>query len=52
MNWQPIETAPKDGSPVWAKGYNYGSKRKVNTGAGRGGMALAGRMPTHTTKAT
>jgi len=24
MQWQPIETAPKDGSPVWVKGYNFG----------------------------
>lgn len=23
--WQPIETAPRDGSPVWVKGYNYGN---------------------------
>ncbi len=26
MNWQPIETAPKDGRPVWARGYDYGDK--------------------------
>ena len=24
MNWQPIETAPKDGRPVWTKGNNWG----------------------------
>lgn len=24
MSWQPIDTAPKDGGPVWAKGENYG----------------------------
>jgi|GEM_PF-5340035 len=24
MEWQPIETAPKDGRPVWAKGNNWG----------------------------
>ncbi len=28
MNWQPIETAPKDGSPVWAKGHNYGKQER------------------------
>ena len=25
MTWQPIETAPKDGRPVWVKGDNYGN---------------------------
>ena len=24
MNWQPIETAPKDGRPVWVRGLNWG----------------------------
>lgn len=23
-DWQPIDTAPKDGYPIWAKGQNYG----------------------------
>lgn len=25
MIWQPIESAPKDGSPVWARGHNWGN---------------------------
>lgn len=24
--WQSIETAPKDGRPVWARGYNRGNR--------------------------
>jgi hypothetical protein len=28
MNWQPVETAPKDGSPVWLKGNNWGDPQK------------------------
>lgn len=23
-DWQPIDTAPKDGRPVWARGWDYG----------------------------
>lgn len=26
--WQPIETAPKDGGPVWVRGTNYGDQSK------------------------
>ena len=26
--WRPIETAPKDGSPVWVRGNNYGDESK------------------------
>jgi hypothetical protein len=26
--WQPIETAPRDGRPVWVKGWNWGDKTK------------------------
>jgi hypothetical protein len=26
--WRPIETAPKDGQPVWVKGYNFGEESK------------------------
>lgn len=26
--WQPIETAPKDGRPVWVRGNNYGEEQK------------------------
>ena len=25
MDWQPISTAPTDGSPVWVKGDNWGN---------------------------
>lgn len=24
MNWQPIESAPKDGRPVWVRGMDFG----------------------------
>lgn len=24
MEWQDIETAPKDGRPIWATGWDYG----------------------------
>ena len=24
--WQPIETAPKDGRPVWVRGNNWGNE--------------------------
>lgn len=24
MDWQPIETAPKDGRPVWVRGQDWG----------------------------
>ncbi|OGT59730.1 MAG: hypothetical protein A3E01_04515 [Gammaproteobacteria bacterium RIFCSPHIGHO2_12_FULL_63_22] len=24
MNWLPIDDAPKDGRPVWARGNNFG----------------------------
>lgn len=24
MTWQPIESAPKDGRPVWVRGNNWG----------------------------
>lgn len=24
--WQPLENAPKDGSPVWARGFEFGNK--------------------------
>lgn len=23
MNWEPIDTAPKDGRPIWVRGNNY-----------------------------
>lgn len=26
--WQPIETAPKNGVPVWVRGNNYGDEEK------------------------
>lgn len=27
--WKTIETAPKDGSPIWARGYDYGEKKNA-----------------------
>ena len=24
MRWEPIETAPRDGRPVWVEGHNWG----------------------------
>ena len=54
MNWQPIETAPKDGRPIWVKGNNYG---RVDGGAHYGwafyldeewrGPSGAGEMETY-----
>ena len=28
MNWKPIDTAPKDGRPVWVRGHNWGDPEK------------------------
>jgi len=28
MKWEPLDTAPKDGRPVWVKGYNYNDPTK------------------------
>lgn len=27
-DWQPIDTAPRDGRPVWARGDNWGHQEK------------------------
>ena len=27
-NWKPIDTAPKDGRPVWSRGNNWGDPSK------------------------
>ncbi len=27
-NWRPIDSAPKDGRPVWARGNNWGDPSK------------------------
>lgn len=28
IDWKPIDDAPKDGSPVWARGNNFGIPSK------------------------
>lgn len=33
MNWKPIETAPRDGGPIWARGRDWG-ERNNDTHAG------------------
>jgi len=30
MSWEPIESAPKDGSPVWARGHNWGNPNNAH----------------------
>jgi hypothetical protein len=26
MNWESLDTAPRDGQPVWARGYDWGKR--------------------------
>lgn len=28
MNWKPITGAPRDGRPIWARGWNFGKQDK------------------------
>lgn len=28
LNWKPIDTAPKDGRPVWVRGWDWGNENK------------------------